>query len=150
MGSTTDISPGLREAVERLSRTGWAAEVLDSEWRLVWVSDALCTVLGDPGGEALGVGSHVLEARERDAWRAVFVRDNYLDVIGQLAPTMLHDSELPDGLPEDVRAVLDEAEPGEPFSVWNAEFTLDQEKMPPTWVSVVAVRLRDDDGAALG
>jgi class 3 adenylate cyclase len=150
MGAAVEISEGLREAVERLSRTGWAAEVVDADWRLVWISDPLRGVLGNPGDEPLGIGRHALEARECDAWRAAAVRENYLDVMRELAPTLLHDSEVPDGLPDDVRAMLDEAEPGEPFSVWSSELAFAQENMPPTWISFVALRLRDERGETLG
>ncbi|MEA2450052.1 MAG: adenylate cyclase [Thermoleophilaceae bacterium] len=150
MGRTVEIPAGLHDVVERLSRTGWAAEVVDDEWRLVWISGALRGVLGDPADEALGIGLHASAARECEAWRSVMVRDNYLAVTRELAPTLLHDGKLPDGLPDDVRAVLDEAEPGEPLNVWSSELAFAQENMPPTWISFVALRLRDEDGESLG
>src|SRR3954463_7844772 len=148
-------SRALDDVVERLAGTGWAAELLDAGWRLRWISDAMRTVLGGLGDDELGVGSVVLEAREREAWRSVSVRENYLDALRELAPTILHDLEVagvgvPNDLPDDARAVLDESEPGEPFDVFTSELAFAQPDMPPTWVRYVAVRLRDDDGAAVG
>src|SRR4051812_33683874 len=108
-------------------------------------------VLGDPGDEALGVGKHVLQARECDAWRAVTVRDNYLDVMREVAPNLLADgAPLPDELPDDVRAIFDGAEASEPLIVWSSELAFAQPELPPTWISFVSMRLRDGDGATLG
>jgi class 3 adenylate cyclase len=145
-------SPALTEIVERLAKTGWAAEVVDPEWRLAWVSDPLRAVMGYASDEELGVGTHVLEARECEAWRSVSLRENYLDTLRLIAPTILHDA--PPGpdmeLPDDVRAVLDEVEPGEPFEVMSAELALAQEDMPAMWISFVALRKRDESGETLG
>ena len=146
------MSSSLDEIVERLSQTGWAVEVVDATWRLVWVSDALRAVLGFPSDDLIGLGRHALEARECEAWRAVAVRENFLDVSRELAPTMLHDTpDLDDlDLAPDVRAIVDEAEAGEPFSVWSSQLAFAQGDLPTTWVSFVAVRLRDERGEAIG
>ena len=155
MGAEVSTSAALDEAIERLARTGWAAEVLDDQWRIVWVSDALRAVLGYPGDDDLGIGKLSIDARDGDLWRSVASREGYLQNLRELAPTILHDVDggieaLTANAPDDVRAVLDGVQPGRPFTVWTSEFTWEQEGMPETRISYVGVRLHDEDGRLIG
>jgi hypothetical protein len=60
----------LEAIVRGLESTGWAAEVCDADWKLVWVSSQARALIGGQGdGERLGVGKHVLESRMEPAWQ---------------------------------------------------------------------------------
>src|SRR4051812_13492483 len=140
----------LEEALEQLAETGWAAEVLDDQWRIVWVSDALRAVLGDPDDDALGIGRPVLEARECGAWPIVS-RERYLDVVGRLAPAILADAaEHVGDVPDDVRRVLDDAEPRTAPPVWTTELDFAEPDMPRVRIRYIAARLQDRDGNRIG
>lgn len=55
------IAAGLEEA-------GWAAYILDSEWRFVWVSSELKALVGESDPDRLGLGEHTLIAQARPVW----------------------------------------------------------------------------------
>ena len=67
---------GLRELAEQLDAYGWAAEIIDEQWRLVWVSDELMTMYGEPDPERVGVGQHILVSRSRGLARGVVTQEN--------------------------------------------------------------------------
>jgi class 3 adenylate cyclase len=59
----TGLDPRLAYAAAQLEDTGWAAEICDAEWRLVWVSSQLRALLGGGTDDELGVGGHLLASR---------------------------------------------------------------------------------------
>jgi class 3 adenylate cyclase len=61
--------PRLDSIVRGLEATGWAAEVCDADWRLVWVSSQATTLIGQQDDSGLGIGKHILESREMPAWQ---------------------------------------------------------------------------------
>lgn len=65
--------PRLGELAQQLDSYGWAAELLDEHWRLVWVSHELIRMYGaEP--MRVGVGDHILVSRARGvASRAISV-----------------------------------------------------------------------------
>jgi hypothetical protein len=65
----------LELVIDQLRDTQWPAEVFDDELRLVWVSDAMRDVLGDPSEEDLGYGNHILLARLTGAAAGYAVRN---------------------------------------------------------------------------
>lgn len=55
------IATGLEEA-------GWAAFILDSDWRFVWVSSELRALVGESEPDRLGLGEHTVVAQGLPAW----------------------------------------------------------------------------------
>src|SRR4051794_8213004 len=55
----------LRDLAEQLDSYGWAAELLDHRWHLVWASDEFLTMYGERDPERIGLGDHVLVSRMR-------------------------------------------------------------------------------------
>jgi hypothetical protein len=53
-----EVSPELRQVIEELERTGFAVEVVDPEWRLVWISSQLREMVGEDDDQTLGIGLH--------------------------------------------------------------------------------------------
>jgi hypothetical protein len=67
-GEAADVAEGadprLCEVAEQLDSYGWAAELPDEHWRLVWISQEMTKMYGaDP--KQVGVGDHVLVLRGR-------------------------------------------------------------------------------------
>ena len=77
--------------VRGLDSTGWAAEVCDAEWRLVWVSPQTRALIGDPEEKDLGIGEHILESRKRPAWQRMVSDEAQEQWIRQNVPQMLND-----------------------------------------------------------
>jgi class 3 adenylate cyclase len=119
----------LEWVVRGLENTGWAAEVCDADWRLVWVSPQTCALIGQPDDSELGLGEHVLESRKRPAWQRMVGLEAQEQWVTMNVPQMLADD--PDGkeriaeltLPELKDAVL-ECEPAQvPIWTWLTETT---------------------------
>jgi class 3 adenylate cyclase len=114
----------LEWVVRGLENTGWAAEVCDADWRLVWVSPQTCALIGQPDDSELGLGEHVLESRKRPAWQRMVSLEAQEQWIKMNVPQMLADD--PDGkeriaeltLPE-LKDAVEECEPAHvPIWTW--------------------------------
>jgi class 3 adenylate cyclase len=120
--------PRLDEIVRGLEETGWAAEVCDADWTLIWISSQARALMGEDDGE-LGLGKHILESRRQPAWQRL-VSDEAQELWVRLnVPQMLADDpgskeRLADiGRPELRHAVL-EAEPADiPMWTWLTKTT---------------------------
>jgi len=77
--------------VRGLESTGWAAEVCDADWRLVWISPQTRALIGNPDESELGLGEHILESRARPAWQRMVSDDAQEQWIKQNVPQMLAD-----------------------------------------------------------
>jgi class 3 adenylate cyclase len=112
-----------------LESTGWAAEVCDADWTLVWVSPQTCALIGDPDESQLGLGEHILESRKRGPWQRMVSIEAQKQWVQLNVPQMLVDD--PDqkerlaemALPE-LRDVVLECEPAEiPIWTWLTQTT---------------------------
>jgi len=61
----------LEWVVRGLDSTGWAAEVCDADWRLIWVSPQTRALIGQDDDSGLGLGEHIIESRRRPAWQRI-------------------------------------------------------------------------------
>jgi class 3 adenylate cyclase len=77
--------------VDGLESTGWAAEVCDAEWRLVWVSPQTRALIGNPPESELGIGEHLIQSRRRDAWQRMISLEAQEQWIKLNVPQMLVD-----------------------------------------------------------
>ena len=121
--------PRLDAIVRGLESTGWAAEVCDADWRLVWVSSQARTLIGQGDDSGLGLGEHIVESRQLPAWQRMVSPDAQAQWTRLNVPQMLADD--PGGAerladmvrPEMRQAVLD-AEPAEvPIWTWLTKTT---------------------------
>src|SRR2546423_15540172 len=77
--------------VRGLDSTGWAAEVCDADWRLVWVAPQTRALIGSPDESDIGLGDHIIESRRRPAWQRMVSDEAQQDWIRQNVPQMLAD-----------------------------------------------------------
>jgi class 3 adenylate cyclase len=115
--------------VRGLESTGWAAEVCDADWTLVWVSPQTRALIGQEDDSGLGLGEHIIESRKRPAWQRMVSVEAQAQWLRMNVPQMLVDD--PDGkerlaeltLPE-LRDVVQECEPAEiPLWTWLSRTT---------------------------
>ena len=141
----------LQTAIEALRHTKWPAEIFDSEWNLVWVSDELKAAVDENDDYALGVGSHIHSARSRPTWNTFLTDESKLTWVQSVTPYVMATTPggkqaVVDLAPEDLREAFEQLEPDDPPSVWCWEFRLanDQRELPS--VAALGQTLRDDDG----
>ena len=153
------LAPGaderLRSVAEQLAKTGWAAEIVDHQWRLVWVSDELKALIGESDDEKLGYGHHLLATRDGSPWKGSLSPESERLWVIENAGRMAADT--PDGLealremlPPHLVPALDGLEPVEPPLQWSSYFEFVQPELPPSRVNYVATRLRDPSGEPIG
>jgi class 3 adenylate cyclase len=116
--------PRLGRIVEALEATGWACELLDADWRLVWVSEQSKGLIGEPDDEALGIGLHTVEARQLPSWRRLLSDDAQLTWLTSNVPQMLVDDphaaeRIAEMLDPELRPAVLEAKPAS-GSTWTA------------------------------
>lgn len=149
-----DVLGTLADTALALEQTGWAAELVDPEWRLMWVSDELRALAGAPKTEQLGLGEHLLVSRLRDGWRHLVPHSSRLDWLQAIAPFMAYDhaeglSGLVELLPADRRAELDGIKPVAPPTAWSLNFRIGEGK-DSARAQCVAARLHGPDAKLAG
>ena len=145
-----DVPATLAEVIEVLDQTGWAAEVTDADWRVVWASEEMRLVLRAERYRDLGVGSHFLESRKSPALDRA-LSDSGLEWVRLHAPFVMHDTgATADDLRELVRAdyhpALEDAQPAQPPARWT--FRLDLHQLGA--VRALGSRIVGDDGVFHG
>ena len=147
--------PCLAEIAEQLERTGWAAQLLDSQWRLVWASRELKTLIGASDDSSLGYGVHMAEAFVKGGWADTMPQRSAVRWMGELLPRMSAD--MPGGeaavralLSPEIASALEPANDAEPGDLWASHIDFLQGDLPPARVNYVAARARDDSGKVVG
>lgn len=146
------VPAALAEVIDVLDATGWAAEVTDADWRVVWASEELRLVLRAERYRELGVGSHFLQSRGPTSTAL----DRVTPASGQEwvalhAPYVMHDT---GATVDDLRALLrpayhdqlDGMQPATPPARWT--FLLDLLQLGT--VRGLGSRIVDDDGVFHG
>jgi class 3 adenylate cyclase len=148
------VDARLVDIARALEATGWAAELYDARWRLVWCSSQLKQLVGEEDDEALGVGLHLLESRLQDVWsRVVPERGMAAWIRETLPPILVDDPGIRDVVlahtdkPE-VREVVEAAVPAE-SPVWSGLFSVRLDEGEDR-VRYFGVRVREADGTAIG
>ena len=150
------VSPDLTEMMRRVDRAGWAADAYDSEWRLIWVSDELKALLGNPDREQLGYGRHFVETRTLPAWNSSITEDSALRTMREFLPFILHDT--PGGVEAvlagledpDTRALVASIEPAPPPPMWSWTFDFVQGDLPEVSGYGLAFQGREPSGRLVG
>lgn len=148
MADTRD--PRLDEIVRGLEETGWAAEVCDAEWRLIWVSSQARALIGQEDDSSLGIGKHMLESRQEPAWQRMVGIDAQETWARMNIPQMLADDpDAKERLAElgnpDLREIVMDAEPADiPIWTWLTQST---GVMPAIdEIRTFGIRVRTKDG----
>jgi class 3 adenylate cyclase len=113
----------LDRIAEALEQTGWATALVDSEWRMYWISTQLRAFMGNASDEELGLGTHFCEALIATRWRVSITAETrrrwFRDHAGKVA------SDTPGGIErvrqlvsEDDVSLLDGVEAVEPPPLW--------------------------------
>jgi class 3 adenylate cyclase len=145
----------LSTVADELAPTGVAAELYDSDWRLLWVSAELQTLLGTNNPDELGLGAHVLEVYAKPHWRAVTSPEQRERSLQEGLPHLL--SETPGGITA-LQTLLDPAEhplldgitAEPPPWVSTQSLAFHQGELPPITIWSQTIRLRDDRGQLVG
>ena len=151
--------PHLQEWVDHIERLEWSVMILDSDWRLAWVSPELRAFI-DAGEHAdLGLGLHVAEAFLQDEWLRTVHPGSQMELFIELAPFFLDDfarrgRNPADILPEQFLPLIDQVEVREAPSIWSTSFMYvdpsGTEDLPAYRVNGCVVKLNGDDGSILG
>jgi class 3 adenylate cyclase len=89
--SAPERDPRLDGIIEGLEATGWAAELTDADWTLVWVSSQTRALIAQYDDSDLGVGMHMLESRQLPGWLRLVDEGSQRVWIEQNVPQMLVD-----------------------------------------------------------
>jgi class 3 adenylate cyclase len=153
--SAAELIQSAQEITAQLDETGVAAELVDPDWRLVWVSPELRALTGAGSDEELGLGRHYVATRTLPAWRQFVSDEKILEVARELMPYIAEGA--PGGLAglRDVahsifQPVLTEIEPKPlpPLYISTIEFR--QGDLPPVSVYYMVVRLNGAGGDVSG
>jgi class 3 adenylate cyclase len=144
----------LRELGERLDSYGWAAELVDHRWRLVWVSAELLTMYGERDPKRIGVGDHVLVSRARGVARGVIAEGSADEWLRTNGPFLLEGSaggkkEVIEMLDSPRSRILRDCEPRPAPSLWTSTFDFSRDEFFGR-VNYVAERIHDPTGELLG
>jgi class 3 adenylate cyclase len=150
-----ELPQSAQEIIAELEKTGVAAELVDPDWRLVWVSPELRGLTGAGSDEELGVGRHFVETRTLPAWRQFVSDEEFLAVARELMPYIA------EGTPGELAALREVADsvlgpvlsaikpkPLPPLYVATVGFR--QGDLPPVSVHCVVVRLTGEEGDVIG
>jgi class 3 adenylate cyclase len=145
----------LARVIRELEPTGGAIELLDSEWRLVWISDELRSLLGAHDDAELGFGRPILERYQLPPWRTMVTDESAARAFTRNVPYLAH--AMPGGTDavremagDELRPLLDGVEPSPVPAVWAFEMDVVLDGEPGGRVWCYSARLHDDSGALFG
>jgi len=151
---TADLDPRLAGVAAQLEATGGAAEVYDSEWRLVYMTSQFRFFAGDKSVEELGLGRHAVAIRAAEL-HGMVPQEVSLRWMRTNIPLMAHDT--PGGadairamLPDEEARALGPLEPQEPQTLWWGEITYLHAGLPPAQTRYLVFALTEPDGERIG
>jgi class 3 adenylate cyclase len=149
------MDPRLDQVVASLSSgKGRVCFVLDSEYRLAWVSPERRGFLGVDDDARLGLGRHILAAWTEPAWRNAVTPESLLPLVREVAPLSARAEGVPPelrrSLPGEVLAMLDEVDPVSPPPLRSGSIDYVQPGLPPYPVEYVTMSPRDEKGRLIG
>ena len=154
MSWTADLDPRLAGMADQLETIGGAAEIYDTEWRLVYLTSQFRFFAGDKPMEELGLGRHAVSIRAAEL-HGMVPDDVELRWLRTNIPLMAHDT--PGGadairamLSDDAARALGPLEPGEPQTLWWGELTYLQPGLPPAKTRYLTFALVEPAGERIG
>ena len=150
-----DVSPALRQVIDELEQTGFAVEVVDPEWRLVWISSQLREMVGDHDDQALGIGQHYLVTRDLPVWEDKVLFDEPFEISRRVLPYMAYDTPggvdaLRERIGPSRAPSLEGIEPREPPLVAHWRFRYLRGGLPPASGMSAMIRFHAPDGQLVG
>ena len=148
--SLETLPDSIRWIAAGLEESGWAAEVCDAEWRLVWMSSQGLAMLGNPRPETIGVGQSILESRLLPVWEGVVEEQSRKDWLYQNVPQMLADLSVEDLVAQApfIEPYLDGVQPAT-VPVCTGLSAFRRSDGSPLQIRYFGARLRDLDGTGL-
>ena len=138
-------SPALGRVTEELEATGWAAALVDSEWRVRWVSTQLRALMGGASDAELGLGHHFCDALRYTRWGASITDETRRRWLREYASYVAYDT--PGGMDRvrelvsaDDLLLIDGLEPEPPPPVWGWTLDFLQDDLPPASARCLALR----------
>jgi class 3 adenylate cyclase len=155
MPELSDIAGPAKAIAEQLEETGMAAELVDAEWRLVWVSPEMRAIAEDDSDEGLGIGRHYLETRQLPAWSQFISEIGARDWAREFGPFMAGATPGGVGALQEMAGdlfgeVFDGVEPATQPALHCMELEFRQPGYPPASVNFTAMRLCDEEGQVAG
>jgi hypothetical protein len=122
--------------IDAIEANGWAAELYDTEWRLLWLSSELLAIVGDEAASQVRVGEHCVAIRREPPLNGKLTMESALGWLRTNLPLFAHDT--PGGIPAmramlrpEVDAALGPVEEREPRSLWTGEVEFLQGNLRP-------------------
>lgn len=167
--------PNLAAVATAMESARGASCLYDREVTLVWVSNELRKLLGDPSDDELCIGKHVVEAYMSPVWSSKISLESQLRSFPEEFPLIVADT--PRGktglrdifiralegwhardelgvATEDIPAIVDQlfaaVDPVDPPPIWTSHFEYLQGDLPPVTITEKHVRLHDDVGSYIG
>jgi class 3 adenylate cyclase len=153
-GESQEIDdPRLEAIAAGLESTGWAAELCDAEWRVVWASSQARSLIGQYADAALAIGKHVLVNRQRPGWTRLVTAEAQEQWHRENVPQMLVDQpdaadRLAEMVPDGLRSAVEEARPAK-LPVWTALIQTTGAVPALDKIRYFGVRVRSPDGEPL-
>jgi class 3 adenylate cyclase len=148
-------NPGLRTIAEQLEAAGWAAEIFDSEWRLVWVSSGILELIDESDPDRIGYGRHIFEHLRHDTWTKLVTPESLVSMLEVELPMILHD--MPGGKEElkriagpELEDFIDSIEEKSPPPIRASQIEFVQGDLPPIEVNLLVVRVYSVEGDHIG
>jgi class 3 adenylate cyclase len=153
--ATVVSDPRLSVVIDAIEANGWAAELYDTEWRLLWLSSELLAIVGDEAASQVRVGEHCVAIRREPPLNGKLTTESALGWLRTNLPLFARDT--PGGIPAmramlrpEVDAALGPVEEREPRSLWTGEVEFLQGNLPPAPARYVTSALHAVDGGRLG
>src|SRR4051794_9975334 len=133
----------------------WAAQFVDPQLRLLWLSGEMRELLGSEAPEELGYGRHIVEVYLSETWNRTITFQSTVESFERELPYYLHATSggrevLREMFPERWRAEIDKFEPAEPPVVWAGHMLYVQGDLPPVRVHHLTSAVHGPDGELLG
>jgi class 3 adenylate cyclase len=149
----------LRSTIEQIEATGWAAEIYDAQWRLLWISEEMKVFLDgetkELDGQSVGYGLHMLEVYGLEPWQNILTDESFKSSIETGLPFVAFDTPvpletIPGPLVESFRPVIAKTEPQSPPPFYSTELELLQDGLPPVKINCMHTRIYDANQQLVG
>jgi class 3 adenylate cyclase len=155
-----EIRRQLERWIDELRATGWAAFVVDADWRLIWVSESFKGFLGESDDDVAGVGKHIAECLTSETWRKRITEESQVRVLLEVGPYLVDEMES-SGMDfrdlidvEPLRSLVDQIEPKKlPYLFTTYVDYIEPrggEDLAPFRVDLSVTTINDDGGRRLG
>jgi class 3 adenylate cyclase len=167
------LTPELAEVARQLASARGASTIVDKDMRLVWVSDELRQLFGNPSDDDLKLGANIVEAYMTGVWASFITFESQMKMFVEDFPKVMYTIPKPELMAlvrrcwaewPDAPSDLDESvdvdqiiaqlfeglEPVEPPPFYTNQFEFIQGDLPPARITEFCMALRNDAGERIG